>query len=203
MQKITFQIENTSAHRQSACLVRIHRLPIILFIGDGDGFSLLSLFAYSFSAFGVCINPIEQTNNEEKKQPRSRNDSHQKTMQFEEIESPRKCGYFFRCTLFMPAKKRIVMTIINYNAKEPEPKRIWRKIIWRNESHRKWANSLVVIVFLLLLFVSFSAGCCWCVLEMGVRGEWLALRKCVVQIADSICWCHLSLCWLFTGLKDF
>lgn len=51
------------------------------------------------------------------------------------------------------------MTIINYSAKEPEPEWIWLKIIWRNESHRKWANSVAVIVFFL----------CVCCLKMSHR----------------------------------
>lgn len=41
-----------------------------------------------------------------------------------------------------------------------------------------------------------------------VHFEWsrdtkVVVIKCVrAGAADSICWCHLSLCWLFTGLKD-
>lgn len=91
------------------------------------------------------------------------------------------------------------MTIINYNVKQPEPEWIWWKIIWRNESHRKWANSLAVVIVFFFFCCSAGCGCLKVWRKRGSDGYKIAWRR----SQDSICWCHLSLCWLFTGLKDW
>lgn len=89
------------------------------------------------------------------------------------IESPRKCDFFALVSLGPWVK--IWLTVINYNVKEPEPKWIWWKIIWRNESQRKWTNFVAVVFF----FVYYLKG----------GGKIGGYKMCGAQIlfADVIC----------------
>lgn len=89
--------------------------------------------------------------------------------------------------------------LINYNVKEPKPTWIWWKIIWRNESQHKMSKFSCLALWLLLLFVSSFFVHLKRSRDKSGGGYKMRVRA---SDADSICWCHLSLCWLLTGLKD-